>query len=340
VNDRPDRHGLGDPRIPWVVLLDLAWSGPPPLADLTTSLAAVAAEAGWSPPHPGTVVAGERDGLLRALATSSAEPLRLGRYADGVVLAARHDALDGLAMLTAARRLLGVVRSSARGLSPGVGSPCRGALLRRGWEVLARPPARVAAARDLPTTGEAFATLVLDGAPRTADLVLAGARAVRTWNHEHGRSARRTSVAVGASRAGGAADDLADDSAFLRLTGVEAMDLEQVRSALASAVVQPGGGTDRRGTAGPLAGRALGTALRLAAPRLGSTLLVSHLGALEAEDRLHGAAFYPVTGGGSGLSLGAATLRGRTTLTLRGRGARYDDDALQQLLERVVENLR
>jgi hypothetical protein len=113
------------------------------------------------------------------------------------------------------------------------------------------------------------------------------------------------------------------------------MSAEQVRTALAAAPVQPGGGSGRRG---PM-GRALGAAARLAAPRLGSTLLVSHLGTVTADDRLTGAAFYPVTGGGSGLSLGAATVRGTTTLTLRARAAQHDDDALQQLLERVVAQL-
>jgi len=320
-----------------VVLLDLTWSAPPSAADLATRLSSLATEAGWSVPSPGAVISGERRALLDDLVTESPDVLRLGRHDDGVLLAARHDALDGLAMLTAARRLLGTVRSSARGLPAEVADsgPPPGALVRRGWEVLARPPARVAASRDIATPGDAFASRSVAAVPRTADLVHAGARAIADWNSEHQRRARRISVAVGASTLGGAVDDLSDASAFLRLTDVETLSADQVRAALTSAPVQPGGG----GAPGGLLGRAAGAAARLAAPRLGSTLLVSHLGTLEADDRLGAAAFYPVSGGGSGLSLGAATLRGTTTLTLRARAGQHDDDALQQLLERVVGQL-
>lgn len=334
------RHGLGDPRIPWVVLLDLGWTDPPGTETLARRLDDLAREAGWAAPRPGAVLPGARSALVRALASGSLEALRVGRYDDGVVLAARHDALDGLAMLTAGRRLLGEVRSLARGLPASTKAPGAGALLRRAWEVAARPPARVVAARTTttsgPTSGDVFASTEVDTAPRTADLVLAGARAVADWNREHGRPARRTSVAVGASRVGGTADDLRDASAFLRLTDVDRMGAEEVRAALAQAPVQPGGSA---AAANGIAGRLVGAGVRIAAPRLGSTLLVSHLGTLTADDALRGAAFYPVTGGGSGLSLGAATLRGSTTLTLRARAATHDDDALQHLLERVVANL-
>ena len=340
---RPERHGLGDPRIPWVVLLDLTWAAPPPLSELSRRLAAVAAEAGWDEPGPGAVLSGERAPLRRELVSSSAEPLRLGRHGDGLVLAARHDALDGLAMLSAARRLLGEVRSSARGL-PSQHPPAGGSVLalgERAWEVLARPTARVAGSRTGagpeagPERGDVFAATKIGAAPRTADLVAAGARAVADWNTERGRPSRRTSVAIGVSTVGGGADGLADASAFLRLTRVEEMSAEQIRAAIAVAPVQPGGG----GTGAGLFARVLGTAARLAAPRLGSTLLVSHLGTLSGADPLSAAAFYPVSGGGSGLSLGAATVRGETTLTLRARAAQHDDDALPPLRERVVAYL-
>jgi hypothetical protein len=330
----PARHGLGDPRIPWVVLLDLAWAGP--RDDLAERLGLLAAEAGWPVPGPGTITSGAPEALLPRLASNSPEPLRVGRYDGGLVLAARHDALDGLAMLTAARRLLSAeIRSSARGLTV-ARSAGRSALLKRLAEVAIRPPARVAGSSKTGPAGDVFAAMTVAGTARTADLVLAGARAVGAWNHEYGRSARRTSVAIGVSTLGGEADALSDASAFLRLTDVEELDAGQVRAAMTSAAVQPGGAAaDSEG----LLGRAAATALRLAAPRLGSTLLVSHLGTLAAPDALERAAFYPVTGGGSGVSLGAATLRGSTTITLRARAARYDDDALQQLLERVVANL-
>jgi len=74
------------------------------------------------------------------------------------------------------------------------------------------------------------------------------------------------------------------------------------------------------------------------AVRLGSTLLVSHLGDVttSAAARL---AFYPVTAGGTGLSLGAVTHDGTTTLTLRGRGSAWDPAGLEALLAAVVDAL-
>jgi len=335
-----DRHALGDPRIPWVVLLDLSWTAPPPVPDLAAGLSSLAAEGGWAAPGPGAVVQGERRQLLSDLSTASPEALRLGRYDAGVVLAARHDALDGLAMLTAARRLLGQVRSSARGLPPDsarASSRSTGRELgRRAWEVLVRPPARVAPSRSDGASGDVFASTTVPFTVRTADLVHSGARALADWNAEHGRPAARTAVAIGASTIGGSADLLRDSSAFLRLTGVESMSLDQVRAAIAAAPVQPGG---ESASASGVLGRAVGVALRVAAPRLGSTLLVSHLGTLSGDDHLAAAAFYPVTGGGSGLSLGAATVVMTTTITVRARAAQHDDDALQHLLERVVAYL-
>ncbi|MFL6160345.1 MAG: hypothetical protein ACJ72D_30015 [Marmoricola sp.] len=333
----PTRHGLGDPRVPWVVLLDLRWSSPPPADGLKTRLDAVAALAGWSPPGSGAVRSGRCAELLAALATSTTEPLRIGRYDDGIVLAARHDALDGLALLTAARLLLGAdLRSSARGLAPSATAGGAAAVLRRLSEVAFRPPARVAPGTRAETPGDVFAATTLVGTFRTADLVLAGARAVGDWNREHGATSRRTSVAIGASTLGGEADTLGDASAFLRLTDVETMTADQVRAAMSSAPVQPGGSTSGRSH---VLGAVVGAGLRIAAPRLGSTLLVSHLGTLTAPDELAAAAFYPVTGGGSGLSLGAAGVGGSTTITLRARAARYDDNALQSLLERVAANV-
>ncbi|MFL6107429.1 MAG: hypothetical protein ACJ72D_12490 [Marmoricola sp.] len=330
-----DRHGLGDPRIPWVVLLDLTWTDPPQASALADRLAGLSREARWPLPLPDAVITGEPRQLLGALTTSSTQALRLGRHEGGLVLAARHEALDGLAMLSAARHLLGEVRSSARGLPPDVAGSGPGALVRRATEVLVRPPARVAPSRSGTGTGDSFASTSVEASPRTADLVHAGARAIAAWNTERGRASRRISVAVGASTLGGNAEDLRDASAFLRLTDVEAMNADEVRAALAAAPVQPGGG----GVTAGLLGRALRPAARLAAPRLGSTLLVSHLGTLDADEHLSAAAFYPVTGGGSGLSLGAATLRSTTTITLRARASQHDDDALQQLLERVVAEL-
>jgi hypothetical protein len=50
-------------------------------------------------------------------------------------------------------------------------------------------------------------------------------------------------------------------------------------------------------------------------------------------------AFYPVTAGGTGLSLGAVTQGDVTVLTLRGRASRWSTDDLDALLQRVVNLL-
>jgi hypothetical protein len=331
------RHGLGDPRIPWVVLLDLDLDEQPGPDTVADRLAAVAVSARWPAPSPEAVLTGARRDLLGRLAAGAPEVLRVGLHDRGLVLAVRHDALDGLGMLTVAGRLLEAdLRSSARGVDPARGGAGgAGALLERLWEVGARPPARVAGSSGTPGAGDAFARVTVDAAPRTADLVHAGAGAVVAWNRRLGVPARRVTVAVGVSTVGGASYDLADHSGFLRLRGVETMTVDDVRRELAHAPLQPGG----QAPSHPLVARASGLALRVAARRLGSTLLVSHLGSVGAPASVGGAAFHPVTGGGSGLSLGAATLHGRTTITLRARGSQHDDEGLQSLLALVVEKL-
>ena len=79
-------------------------------------------------------------------------------------------------------------------------------------------------------------------------------------------------------------------------------------------------------------------ATRLLSRRLGSTLLVSHLGALHVPGAV-GAAFHPVSGGGSGVSLGAVALDDATTLTLRARGRQHGRAELAALLADVAARL-
>ncbi len=86
------------------------------------------------------------------------------------------------------------------------------------------------------------------------------------------------------------------------------------------------------------AGGLVGVGLRLLAPRLGSTLLVSHLGEVTAPG-VADLAFHPVTAGGTGLALGAVGLGGRTVLTLRGRARDWDQNGLERLLEAVLGGL-
>jgi hypothetical protein len=47
-----------------------------------------------------------------------------------------------------------------------------------------------------------------------------------------------------------------------------------------------------------------------------------------------------VAGGRSGVALGAASINGRTTLTLRARGGEQTDDSLADLLSLVVDRLQ
>src|SRR5690606_22715834 len=127
-------------------------------------------------------------------------------------------------------------------------------------------------------------------------------------------------------------------SALLRLRDVERLDLPAIEDALRNAPPQtpPVIAEPRRWT--PLVDRATRAGMRLLGPRLGSTMLVSHLGQVTAPgvERL---AFHPVTAGGTGLSLGAVGHDGRTVLTLRGRATQWEDNGLEQVLEAVVSLL-
>jgi hypothetical protein len=177
--------------------------------------------------------------------------------------------------------------------------------------------------------------VTIEGAPRTDDLVCAGANAVVAWNRMHDAKASGVVVAVGLSTARGDTQRLADHSAFLRLRHVEHMTRDEVRECLRTAPLELGG---FHPSLPPAISAVTNAALRVAAPRLGSTLLVSHVGVLHGPARMTAPAFYPVTGG-FGLAIGAATLRGRTVLTLRGRETRHDDEGLGELLALVVEQL-
>jgi len=307
------RHGLGDPRIPWTILLR---------ADGVRSTPDDAA-----PVHTTTVA-----DQLRRLAGERPDPVAIARVGDTLVIAADHARLDGLSLLAVLERELGVpVRSTAAGV--GGGRPQRRlstVLWQRAVEVALRPPAVVAGSPGASHPGDAFASARHEGRVSTSRLVVAAAAAIARWNREHGARDRRVSVAVGVSTVGGAEATIGDHSGFLRLTDVEAMSPDQVRRAIASAALQPGGAPAGAGIL-----RAMTTLL---APRLGSTLLVSHLGEVETSgcDDL---AFYPVTGGASGVSLGAVGIAGRTTITLRARGADHDEDGLRSLLETVLGEL-
>lgn len=298
------RHGLGDPRIPWTILLR---AGEDPSAD-----------------------------RLRRLAALTPDPVTVDRHGDTVLIAADHARLDGLALLLVLEDLLGTpIRSSAAGVSRDrPNASLSRAAFARARELVLDPPAVPAPAQPGgAVTADAFATARVEGHVGTAGLVSAGARAVARWNRERGSRPRQVSVAIGVSTVGGADATIGDHSGYLRLTHVETMTRDDVRAAMATAPLQPGGRTPP-GPVGRLAGAVAGAM----AGRLGSSLLVSHLGRVDT-DACTDLAFYPVTGGASGVSLGAVGIAGHTTITLRARGTRYDEDGLRALLETVLGEL-
>lgn len=293
------RHGFGDPRISWTVLLTATLDRVP--SDLGDRLAALAERNAWTEPYPLSVTISGHD----------------------LTLAADHRQLDGQAMLAALASLIDApVRSLARGVDetrPSSGLGLAG--LQRMAEAILRPSAVVPKTVRNPSEEDALAHLRLPRRVSTSDLVVAATRAI-------GSQVRGPiSVAVGVA---GQTDPerLADRSGYLRIRDARGLSRPEVSAILKTAPLQPSGGAPTRAAA------AAALVTRLLANRLGSTILVSHLGDIEA-DAITDLAFYPVSGGASGLSLGAATLHGHTTVTLRARGSRHDADGLQRLLEAI-----
>lgn len=333
-----DREWVADPTIAWRILLTARAAPAPEPAVLGTRLAALCAGQGW--PALPVEQAADPGALQRALTGPRPGPVVLGLAGPDLVVSAHHSAVDGLGLLAVLAAVLDrPVRSAARGVAD---RPTAGGLtsagLRRLREAVLAPPARVAAplrsgdgARG---PGEdVLADLVVAGEHRTADLVHAATRAVLAHNRQAGGQLRRVAVAVGAARPS-TEPRIADRSALIRLRGVERMDRRAVAEALRSAPLQPPVAV--RGRSGA---RVLGAGLRVLASRLGSTLLVSHLGRVDAPgvDRL---TFHPVTAGAGGLSVGAVGLGGRTVLGLRARAADWDREGLQRLLRGVAAELR
>ncbi len=216
--------------------------------------------------------------------------------------------------------------SSARGVADRPdGHGYAGTVTRRLAEAAFRPPGRITPQRrGGQTTGDVMVETELPGSFRTAQVVHAAVRALTDLG-----AGPHVAVAVGATHDPGPAGAIGNRSALLRLRDVERLDLAGVERALREAPLERppvtrSGAVDRAAVA----------AMRLLTRRLGSTLLVSHLGEVTAPrvDRL---VFHPVTAGGTGLSLGAVGLRGRTVLTLRARASAWDADGLERLLEAV-----
>lgn len=322
-------HWGADPSIAWRILLTARLAAPPTADELAERQAGLHAAQGWSAPPP--VAVGDPAALRRDLAEVRDLPVLVGLAGDRLVVSAFHAYVDGLGLLEVLAALTGTdVSTSARGLderaAEGAGP------LSRLREVLLAPPATVSPPDVVPTEGDAYAATTVPGRVRTSDLVHAGAAGVLAHNHDAGRRSRHVTVAVGAGRPAPEGERLRNRSELLRLRDVELLSRSEVAEALRTTPLSSAGGS---GTGG---GRLSAVALRALAPRLGSTLLVSHLGDVTAAAATD-LAFYPVTAGGSGLSLGAVGLGGRTVLTLRGRASVWDEAGLADLLTRVAAGL-
>jgi hypothetical protein len=330
-------HWLGPGGVPWNILLDVRLDDVPDLGTLRSRLARLATRSGWPVPATDAVVVGEGDPLLGRLGDrSDGQPVSVGRAEGRLVVCARHAYVDGLGLLAVTRDLLeSDLASRARGVQDRPRRPVGASVVARLAEVALRPPAPLAGTSS--DVGlDAFTRATVARPVRTAALVHAAVRAVTAHNRSAGAPDRRIAVAVGVSTTGGAELKVGDHSGFLRLTDAERLSGVAIVDALRTAPLQPGGtartGTERR------AGNAIRWASRACAGRLGSTLLVSHLGRVDGS-LLRDVAFYPFSGTGSGVSLGGATVDGCTVLTLRARGATHRVADLESLLGRVVSAL-
>lgn len=322
------RIWLADPTVSWNVSLAAATHAP---------LDADAVERRvrqWDVGGEASVVGGDDLPELRArLVRDPRTVLAVGVVKDRLVVVGHHSRVDGLGLLG----LLGIALgdppvSAARGTGDrgpaGFGSA---AALRRLGSALLRPPAAVVASAPSGKdsgSGDAYAALRLTAAAATADLAVAARAALPVTG-----SARPFTLAVGASRRTGERPEVVDDSALLRLGDIRARTTDEIQDALRVSRPEP---PPVYGSTLTAAVAALG--LRVLAPRLGSTLLLSHLGRVELHG-VHDLEFHPVTGGGSGLALGAVTLDGRTTITLRGRSHRHSAAGLAAMLEAIAAEL-
>lgn len=290
---------VGDDSLVWGITLEADLDRPAlPLLDRVAAL-----------PVPTEVASGDAMSLAgRAFST----PLRVAADGSRITIAADHHRVDGLGLLGVLGALLGQdVTSNARGLGDRPPRPFVRSAAERLREAAIAPPEPVAFTGTRRPGPDGLSTQAAAGPIGNGALVAAAISAVRRWNRAHGAPDAPLAVAVGASRRSGSAPTIEDASAYLRLRAEAELTAAEVSALLNSAAPEPG--ADQIPSSGGL-GRLAARVSR----RLGSTLLVSHLGTVRAPGVLS-LAFAPVTGGRSGVSLGAVTLHGTTTLTLRSR---------------------
>jgi hypothetical protein len=325
---------VADPGIGWRILLTADLVEPPDAGSVLDRLTELFARQRWD----GAAEIRHDDDLdaLRARLIDAPAPVVVGVSGSALVLSAHHAWVDGLGLLDVLAAVTGrPVGPSVRGVGD---RPTRGGFARTASRRLAeaafRRPAGIASKGAAGGVGDVFAELSVPGSWRTAAVVDAAVRGVVRHNSAAGRRTRHLAVAVGAGRP--AQDEevgIADRSALIRLTDVEALSAPEIADLLRTAPLEA------RARAGSrAAGRIMSGGMRLLSGRLGSTLLVSHLGEVAAVG-VTGLAFHPVTAGGTGVSLGAVGLHGVTTVTLRARAARWDRSGLEALLDAVVAEL-
>jgi hypothetical protein len=324
---------VADPTVAWVIALDAHLREPVDGARVAAGLASAGFPGAVATPAAGP------DALQQVVAPGTAG-VRAATTANRITLGAQHEHCDGLGLLALLEAATGAgATSSARGVGDrDVRGSALGSTVRRLAEALLAPPAPVAAptATGAREAGEAFARFTVARRLSVAELTHAAVRGVTAHNRAAGVRTSRVAVAIGASRSGGEVPVVGDHSTLLRLRGVERLSLPEVRAAIREAAPEPpppgtGGGPS-------LTGRVATVAMGVLSPRLGSTLLVSHLGEVDAPD-VEDLAFYPVTGGGSGVSVGGVGLRGSTVVTLRGRGGRHPSATLEALGRRIHDEL-
>ncbi len=324
---------VADPTVAWVIALEARLREPLDAAAVAAGLAA----AGF----PGSMVApGAGPEALRTVVAPGAAAVRAATSANRIALGAQHEHCDGLGLLALMAAATGTTAtSSARGVGERAArGSSLGSTARRLAEALSAPPAPVAApgATGPRETGEAFARFTVARRLSVAELTHAAVQGVTAHNRAAGVRTTRVAVAIGASRLGGEVPVVGDHSALLRLRAVERLSVPEVRAAIRDAAPEPP--PPGAGDGPSLTGRVAIVAMGALSSRLGSTLLVSHLGEVDAPG-VEELAFYPVTGGGSGVSVGAVGLRGTTVVTLRGRGHRHPSATLESLGRRVRDEL-
>jgi hypothetical protein len=335
----------GDPGVSWSIGLEADVREMPRLDEARARLDSFVSERPWlgAAPRPRLVTADEIPAARSALLDDGygdAEPLVrvvLCPERTWVMVAGHHGAVDGAGLLALLSTVLGVpVTSGFHGIGAReAGESFLRSATRRVAEALFTPPSRVAVPGQRKRSGHGDHALALRLPARrvsTGAAAVAAAAAVSGWNRERGRGADRMVLAIGASRRPGSALEADRDTAYLRVRVPRGGEPDAVRAAVAAVAPEPAFPTVR--APGPVR-----LATRLLARRLGSTLLLSNLGAVTGTG-LQRLTFWPPAAGRPGLALGVVTVAGEsTTLSLRVRRSDLDEATARSFLGLVAASL-